>query len=148
MFFSSYVQRMSVLRSADLAPPRDLATQTDSVVIVSSKRPVAVYYDRTIELVMAKVVAGGKGSNFDITITGAGGAISRCEQVARYTVQALKSQYKHLVKSVEKKKEISETIATDLKFPDSMGDEEDLLSLDSVKRPIRTVSISIQVFLV
>lgn len=139
---------MSVLRSTNLAPPPDLVSGSDSVVIVSNKRPVAVYFDRTMKLVMDKVVSGEKGSSFELTLVGAGGAISRCEQVSRYTIQALKTEYKHLVSSVEKETKKSETTATDLSIPDSMTDESDLLLLSSVKRSVRTVSISIKVHLV
>lgn len=95
-----------------------------------------------------EIFTRSSGSTFEIVVTGAGAAISRCEQVSRYVAQELKTKYKHLIKSVTKQKLVETTQTTDLVMPD-MADAstelEMILNTSSAIRDVPTVSIKIQV---
>jgi hypothetical protein len=137
---------MVILRADSLAPPLELIKGSDSIVVVSSKRPVCVYFNKIIDIASSRVFSAAKGSVVEVKLTGAGGAISRCEQVARYTVQALKSKYKHLVTSVEKEITRDETETTDVVFPEGdLSDEAAVLDVTSERRQVRTVTITLKI---
>jgi hypothetical protein len=136
---------MALTRSKKLIPPMDLVSQSESVVIVSSKRPVCIYFERVQEILTERLFSMSPGSSFQLKLTGAGGAISRCEQLSRYTMQSLKSKFQHIVKNTSKTSELGETSTTDLNIPTDEKGELDLLSMTPVKRPVRTLTITIHI---
>lgn len=137
---------MGNLRSETLAPPKDLVNSYDSVVIVSCKRPVCVYFDRFMELLKQKIFKSNPGSTVEVELTGIGASIPRCEQVARYAMQQLRTTYKHLVKQVEKRKSRSQVNLNDCALPDMIEDEfEAILNASAVSRTVNTITITIQV---
>ena len=85
-------------------PPLDFVKQKDTVVIISSRLPPVVYFNKAITLLEAQILAkpSPNSKNVSIELVACGGAISRCKQVARYVVQELKGKYKHLVTNVTK----------------------------------------------
>ncbi len=137
---------MGNLRSETLAPPKDLVNSYDSVVIVSCKRPVFVYFDRFMELLKQKIFKSNPGSTVEVELTGIGASIPRCEQAARYAMQQLRTTYKHLVKQVEKRKSRSQVNLNDCAVPDMIEDEfEAILNASAVSRTVNTITITIQV---
>ena len=150
MHYWSVLVSMVLVRSGRLVPPRDLLTTSDSIVVVSNRRPVCVYFERVMEVASKKIFGHASGTSFDIVITGAGAAISRCEQISRYLVQELKTKYKHLLKSVTKQKIVESTQTTDLSIPDMTDGSTELelvLNTTSTVRHVPTASIKIQVVL-
>ena len=138
---------MQTLRTSTLAPPTSMVKETASVVIVSMKRPLCVYFDRLMELLSAKILAplppGIDYPPIEVEVVGAGAAIPRCNQVARYAVQELNKKYKHLIKSVRKM--ATETKAgmrvNDLVIPEAdgmMDDDDQIFGMETSVRPVNT----------
>jgi hypothetical protein len=136
---------MVIVRADSLVPPRDLIRGSDSIIVVSSKRPVCVYFDKAMDEANSRMFSAVRGSVVEINFAAAGGAISRCEQVARYTVQSLRTKYKHVVTNVEKLVSRGETETSDINFPDNIVDEETLLNSGSVRRSVRTIRITLKI---
>lgn len=135
---------MVVLRTQSLVPPKELIKSQDLAIVVSSKRPVCVYYDKAIDLASQRIISAPTGSIVDLKITGAGGAIARCEQVARYTIQTIKDRFRHMIQSIDKTVTLGETEVTDLVIPDGLPPDLAALDMSANKRPVRTVVITIR----
>ena len=134
---------MATFSTGALAPPRELI-QDGNTVVVSTKRPVVVYVNRLMEMIVSSVTSPSTPTVVEFRVAGSGAAIPRCEQVARYAVQALQGKYKHVIKSVTKRVEKGTTTATDLHVPD-MVDEEAIFHMTSARRTVNTVSYVIAV---
>jgi hypothetical protein len=113
------------------------------------KRPVAVYFEKAKDLLFALLSDPKSRGPVEIVLTGAGGAIPRCEQVARYLVQEVKIKWKSLLKSVGKKVSRGTVSATEFKSGsavETFQDEEELaLNLTVQNREIATISITITI---
>ena len=96
---------MSSTDQRPIPPPIELVRDKETVVIVSSRKPIAVYFSRAILLVEKQILFDTKSSKTNglrIEFVACGGAISRCQQVARYVMQALLGKYRYLVTNLEK----------------------------------------------
>jgi hypothetical protein len=99
-----------------------------------------------MELLKQKIFKSNPGSTVEVELTGIGASIPRCEQVARYAMQQLRTTYKHLVKQVEKRKSRSQVNLNDCALPDMIEDEfEAILNASAVSRTVNTITITIQV---
>lgn len=135
--------------SPGMPPPKSLV-KSDTTVIVSTKRPVVVYFDRAKEVLYARLLDSRVEGPVEVFISGAGGAIPRCEQVARYLMQELQSKCKSIVRSAEKSVTKGTVTAKEFRtseIVDDSSDDEELLALNmtSNERKISTVSIRISV---
>ncbi len=138
---------MTVVQLSSLSPPIDLVNQSETVVIVSMKRPLCVYFDRVMDLVSKGVVSSivevpNNRYPLEIRLGGCGGSISRCKQIARYSVRAIREKFKHQVKSVEKRVDISGVDVLD--FFVSESGEEDVVDMSPRRdRKVASVCISL-----
>ena len=139
-----------VYRSSTLSPPSELIQRKECVVIVSVKRPVIVYFEKAMELVSEKILTplppGISIPPVSIEIVGTGSAIQRCEQVSRYVVQEINSKFKHMIKSVEKRKSKSVIEISDLHVGNDLDDESAIFEMTSEKRSVNRISIQIDIF--
>lgn len=137
---------MTVLTPSHISPPFELVNQPESVVIVSMKRPLCVYFDRVMDIVskgvVSRISSTGKKDPLVVTITGCGGSIPRCKQIARYAVRTIQQKFKHQVKSVGKEIEISQEGIEVMDF-ELEGGEEDIV--DMSPRKVSSVTIKIKV---
>lgn len=111
------------LHQHSMAPPVEYVRDSNSVVIVSMRRPLCVYFDRCMQIVSGRILDFQK-SNQEVTITivGAGAAISRCQQLARYVLREVRTKYKWLVKSAGKRVESGSVAVQDLLLADLTED--------------------------
>jgi hypothetical protein len=139
-----------VYRSSTLSPPSELIQRKECVVIVSVKRPVIVYFEKAMEMVAEKILTplppGISIPPVSIEIVGTGAAIQRCEQVSRYVVQEINSKFKHMIKSVEKRKSKSVIEISDLHVGNDLDDECAIFEMTSEKRSVNRISIQIDIF--
>ena len=147
LFHHQYdVFRMEILRTDNLIPPKGLIQHEDSVIVVSAKRPVCIYFDKAMALASKRIIQASTGSVVEVKITGAGGAISRCEQVVRYTIQTIQDKFRHMIRSVEKVvSSVGETEVTDLVIPAGVPKEIAELEISAMKRPVRTMMFTIKI---
>ena len=134
------------MNSGLLPPPKSLV-ESDSTVIVSAQRPVVVYFKKAKGILFSKLLnpqADG-GPVVEIKLVGAGGAIPRCEQVARYLVQEVKSKCKALIKSVEKSVSKGSVSAQEFHLGEFDNEEEQALNMTVTDKQVSTVSISIRI---
>ena len=140
----------AVYRSSILSPPTELIEKDDSVVVVSSKRPVIVYFNKAMELVSGKILSplppGNSIPPLSIEFVGTGRAIPRCEQVSRYVVQEINKKYKHMIRSVEKRKTKSTIEVSDTHVADDVEDESAIFQMTNEKRSVNRISIQIDIF--
>ena len=119
-----------------LPPPKHLVND-ESVVIVSTKRPICVYFNRILDLVSSNILSK-RNKIFQIVIIGSGGAIGRCQQISRYVLREIDSRYKSIVKSTTKKSHMGQELA-----PTYLGDS--IYDMVDAVRSINTIRIEIDI---
>lgn len=142
---------MTTLRDVSITPPRSLVEAKEATIIVSKKRPVVVYFEKAMELVTSKILAplppGKTYPDIEIRLVGAGGAIPRCQQVARYVVQEVRKKFKHLIKTVEKRLEATKNAVSviDISLPADTPMEDAYLDAETSERFVNTCTVTIVV---
>jgi len=134
-----------------LPPPVDLVKAKDTIVIVSSRKPVTVFFSRAMSLVDEQMISYTKTKKnkiLRIELVACGGAIGRCRQIARYTTQALNDKYRHIVSKVEKSTTIKKA-AVVVENPlfttaaDGGEEEENAFDVEHIKRELDQIRIVI-----
>jgi hypothetical protein len=117
----------------------------DSTVIVSKNKPVVVYFNRAVKLLEKQILVQENESPIRIELAACGGAIPRCQQLARYVTQLLNDKYRHLVVNVSKStatKKASVSV-TDSVHSGAKFTEENAFDIISAERLIDQVIIEI-----
>ena len=131
-----------------LPPPVELVRDKQSVIIVSSRKPVAVYFSRAMSLVEKQILPDKKSKvtgAMRIEFVACGGAISRCQQVARYVIQALNEKYRHIFSNVSKSVSFNKgiVVVNDAVHVPADGEEENAFDVQQERRQVDQIRISI-----
>jgi len=133
-----------------LPPPVDLVRAKDTIVIVSCRKPVTVFFSRAMSLVDEQVISYAKSQKnrtLRVELVACGGAIGRCRQIARYTAQALNDKYRHIVSKVEKSTTINKAavVVENPSYPtvDSQEEEENAFDVEHIRKELDQIRIVI-----
>ena len=131
-----------------LPPPIELVRDKQSVIIVSSRKPVAVYFSRAMSLVENQILPDKKSkasSVMRLEFVACGGAISRCQQVSRYVTQALVDKYRHICSNVSKSVSLSKgtVVVNDSVHIHADGEEENAFDVQQERKQVDQIRISI-----
>ena len=146
---SSFNERLS---RTSLSPPVSLVKGTKSnVMIISTKKPVVVYFKKALMALQQNIIEGfekqvERGEDVvEYRIVGAGAAIGKCKQIARYVMRAIKEKNMDLyIRYAESDISIvPETVTDLLVFQTVEGDEE----FESIPRDLATCNITMKFFL-
>ena len=128
-----------------LPPPTDLIRRKETTVIVSTNKPIIVYFNRAVKLLEKQILLGQSGSPVGIDIVACGGAIPRCQQLARYVTQSLSDKYLHLVLNVVKtaSRNVASVSVTDSLYSETKFQEENAFDVVTSQRQVDQMIITI-----